>query len=128
MKKLVLAAFLLSASLAGKSQTPPADISKVVTISNENYDFGKIVPGKPVEYTLEVKNISKDSVAIENVQVGCGCTTPKYVKGQKIAPGATGTVVLGFNGSASGNFEKTATLFFTGGLNKLVRFHGVAAQ
>ena len=60
--------------------------------------------------------------------VGCGCTTPKYTKDQIILPGATTTVILGFNGSALGNFSKSATLFFSGNLNKTVLFHGEGVQ
>ena len=37
-------------------------------------------------------------------------------------------VTLGFNGSAVGNFSKSATLFFSGNLVKQVTFYGVGAQ
>ena len=66
--------------------------------------------------------------SLDNVMVGCGCTTPKYTKDQIILPGATTTVILGFNGSALGNFSKSATLFFSGNLNKTVLFHGEGVQ
>jgi hypothetical protein len=101
------------------------DINKTLVFTNADYDFGKIVFGKPTEYQVSVKNISGDSVTLQNVQAGCGCTTPKgYTKGEKIAPGATKVVTLGFNGGTNGSFTKFVTFFFDGGLQKQVTFHG----
>ena len=101
------------------------DINTILQFTNAEYNFGKIIFGKPVEYQVSVKNISIDSVVLENVQAGCGCTTPKgYTKGEKIAPGATKVVTLGFNGGTNGSFTKFVTFFFGGGLQKQVTFHG----
>ncbi len=101
------------------------DINKVLQFTNDDYNFGKIVFGKPTEYQVTVKNISTDSVTLENVQAGCGCTTPKgYTKGEKIAPGASKAVTLGFNGGTNGAFTKFVTFFFNGGMQKQVTFHG----
>jgi len=101
------------------------DINKTIEFTNADYNFGKIVFGKPTEYQVTLKNISTDSVTLENVQAGCGCTTPKgYEKGEKIAPGKTKVVTLGFNGGTNGAFTKFVTFFFNGGLSKQVTFHG----
>ncbi|MFP5039403.1 DUF1573 domain-containing protein [Parasediminibacterium sp. JCM 36343] len=101
------------------------DINKTLEFVNADYDFGKIPFGKPTEYVVKVKNISADSVTLDNVQAGCGCTTPHgYTKGEKIAPGQTVTVTLGFNGGTNGAFTKFVTFFFSGGLSKQVTFHG----
>ena len=101
------------------------DIDKVLQFTNADYNFGKIVFGKPTEYQVSVKNLSADSVVLENVQAGCGCTTPKgYTKGEKIAPGKTKVVTLGFNGGTNGAFTKFVTFFFGGGMQKQVTFHG----
>jgi hypothetical protein len=58
--------------------------------------------------------------------VSCGCTTPKYRSGEKLLPGKSINVLLGFNGNAHGAFTKTADLIFSNGLVKQVRFRGVA--
>lgn len=126
MKKFLMTVLIAGAAFVANAQTAQKDITKVLSITNENYDMGKIVYGKPVEYALQVKNISSEPVTIENVQVGCGCTTPKYTKGQVIAPGESTSITLGFNGSSKGNFQKSATLFFSGGLTKPVTFRGVS--
>lgn len=133
MKKLsfLLCAFLFTATLvnaqttsAGSDNTQtPQDITKVVQFNELDHDLGKIPYGKPVEYDVVIKNISNDSVKIANVQVGCGCTTPKWKPGP-YAPGETFKVTLGFNGYTEGEFRKFVTIFFDGGLSQQVKFHG----
>lgn len=113
-----------SSSAAATQITPKADISKVLEFKEENHDFGKIPYGKPVEFDVAIKNIGNDSVKIENIKVGCGCTTPKYEQGKSYAPGETFKVTLGFSGYAEGPFEKYVDLFFNNGMTKQIKFHG----
>lgn len=133
MKKFTLLAASLFFFAAINAQAPvaeattkqeaPRDITKVLAFKNDTYSFGKIPQGKPVEFDLEVKNISSDSVKIENVQVQCGCTTPKWQAGP-YAPGETFKIGLGFNAAAMGPFNKSVTIYFSGGLTKTVSFSG----
>jgi len=113
-----------NAAAASTASAPKADISKVLEFKEENHDFGKIPYGKPVEFDVMIKNISADSVKIENVKVGCGCTTPKYEQGKSYAPGQDFKVTLGFTGYADGPFEKYVDIFFNNGLTKQIKFHG----
>jgi hypothetical protein len=103
---------------------PVLDITKVLKFNNTEFDLGKIPFGKPVKFTLEATNISKDTVTLENVQVGCGCTTPDYVKGEKFGPNKKAIINLGFNGGTHGNFYKYVTVFFSGGLQQQIHFKG----
>lgn len=121
------AATTATAAAASTANAPAAkaDISKVLEFKEENHDFGKIPYGKPVEFDVMIKNISQDSVKIENVKVGCGCTTPKYEQGKSYAPGENFKVTLGFTGYADGPFEKYVDIFFNNGLSKQIKFHGV---
>ena len=130
MKSILMAAVLFMSTLTLQAQTSPAqtDITKVLKFTNDNYDMGKIAFGKPTEFSVDIENISASPITIDNVMVGCGCTTPKYTKGQVIAPGSHAAVVLGFNGSAVGSFTKVATIFFSGNLTKQVSFHGEGVQ
>jgi hypothetical protein len=123
-KFLLTGLFILSAFFVNAQAPAQTDITKVLKFTNADYDMGKIITGKPTEFTVDIENISSSPITLENVMVGCGCTTPKYTKGQVIAPGAHASVLLGFNGSANGVFSKVATLFFTGNLTKQVSFHG----
>lgn len=126
MKKFALffTAFIAIASIHAQAQTDTtADISKVIQFKELDHDFGKIPYGKPAEYQLDMKNISSDSVTIEDVKVGCGCTTPKWKPGP-YAPGQDFNITIGFNGYTEGPFNKVVTLYFKGGLSQLIKFHG----
>ena len=70
-----------------------------------------------------MKNISGDTVRIENVQVACGCTTPKWAPGP-YKKGETFKVGIGFNGATEGEFQKVITIFFSNGLSQVIKFHG----
>jgi len=128
MKRIILASLMILGGFVANAQTTPTDISKVLKFTNDNYNMGTIAYGKPTEFNVDIENISAAPITLENIMVGCGCTTPKYTKGAVIAPGAHATVTLGFNGSAVGNFSKNATLFFSGNLVKQITFYGVGAQ
>ena len=131
MKKIIIVAFLILSISSLNAQTTPSsdnDITKYLKFTNDNYDMGKIPNGKPVEYNVDVQNISNSNITLDNVIVGCGCTTPKYTKNQVLTPGAHAIITLGFNGLAIGPFSKSATLFFSGNLVKPVSFNGVGVQ
>jgi len=134
MKKFILFAFLLTVSAHLFAQTAPAkaqvqkDITKVLKFSNDNYNMGNIPYGKPTEFNVTIENISSAPITLNNVQVSCGCTTPKFQANEVIAPGQKTTVTLGFNGSAMGNFSKNATIFLSDNLIKTVNLYGVGVQ
>ncbi len=126
MKKfsLLFACFIAVLSLhAQTTTTEPADITKGVEFKETEHDFWKITYGKPEEFTLDMKNVSKDSVTIEDVKVGCGCTTPKWQPGPYGA-GKDFSIEIGFNGYTEGQFNKVVTIYFKGGLSQLIKFHG----
>jgi len=104
------------------------DINKVLKFTNDNYNMGNIPYGKPTEFVVTIENISAAPVTLNNVQVSCGCTTPKFQAGAVIAPGQKTTVTLGFNGASMGNFSKSATIFLSDNLIKTVSFSGVGVQ
>jgi hypothetical protein len=134
MKKSILMIGLLFAFVPTFAQTAPAttqvqkDINKVLKFTNDNYNMGNIPYGKPTEFVVIIENISAAPVTLNNVQVSCGCTTPKFQANAVIAPGQKTTVTLGFNGSSMGNFSKTATIFLSDNLVKTVSFSGVGVQ
>ena len=110
-----------------EAAAPQVDINKVFEFTNDNYDFGKIVGGKPVEYIVTIKNISKEEATLTNVQVTCGCTTPKYEANKKFAPGESVQVTLGFNGGSPGQatpFTKSVNITLNSTLTKSVTFKG----
>jgi len=129
MKKLLFlvpflfAVMLVKAQTTDQEQKPQPDITKIIEFKELDHDFGKIPFGKPAEFELEMKNISGDTVRIENVQVGCGCTTPKWQAGPYKA-GEAFKIGIGFNGNTDGAFQKVITVFFNNGLSQVIKFHG----
>ena len=134
MKKFILLISMFFSFAPIFAQTTPAkaqvqkDINKVLKFTNDNYNMGNIPYGKPTEFNVTIENISAAPVTLNNVQVSCGCTTPKFQANEVIAPGQKTVVTLGFNGSAMGNFTKTATIFLSDNLIKTVNFYGVGVQ
>jgi hypothetical protein len=134
MKKFILLITMFFSFAPIFAQTAPAttqvqkDINKVLKFTNDNYNMGSIPYGKPTEFNVTIENISAAPVTLNNVQVSCGCTTPKFQANAVIAPGQKTVVTLGFNGSSMGNFSKTATIFLSDNLIKTVSFSGVGVQ
>jgi hypothetical protein len=130
MRKIFLVAAICFFAVNSQAQTvpPPAkNIDKILSFTNLDYEMGKIVFGVPLEYNVTIRNISKDTVVLKEVVAGCGCTTPKYRSGEKISPGKSTFITLGFNGSVSGEFVRTVDIFFNDGtLVKQAKFHGVS--
>ena len=125
MKKLIVLLIGVVAATTLHAQAPQVndDVAKVIQFKETDHDFGKIPYGKPAEFSLEMKNISPDSVTIEDVKVGCGCTTPKWQAGP-YAAGQDFNITIGFNGYTEGQFNKVVTVYFKGGLSQLIKFHG----
>lgn len=125
MKKfaLLLACVVAVASLHAQAPQVNDDISKVVQFKETDHDFGKIPYGKKAEFNLEMKNISNEPLILDTVRVGCGCTTPTWQHGP-YAPGQSFNITIGFNGLTEGQFNKSVTLDFKGGLKQVIKFHG----
>lgn len=129
MKKVILTLLcfiIIGGALQAQTSSTASsqkNVSDVVKFEETVHHFGKIPYGKPVEFDVVMRNISNDSVRISNVQVGCGCTTPKWTAGP-YAPNETFKVRLGFNGYADGHFEKYVTIFFDGGYYQQIKFDG----
>ena len=127
MKKLALLLISAVTVAALHAQAPQVndDISKVIQFKETDHDFGKIPYGKPAKFDLVMKNISNDTVSIQDVRVGCGCTTPEFPEGKgPFKAGQEFKVTIGFNGYTEGNFNKVVTIYFDGGLSQLIKFHG----
>ena len=132
MKKTGLLLLLVFAVFFGKAQTSPNSaptstpdpFAKLLEFTNAEYDFGKITVGKPVSYVVEIKNISNETITLENAHAGCGCTTPNFTPNQKFAPGETVKVTIQFNGSVTGKFTRFTDINFSNGLTKQTRFSG----
>jgi hypothetical protein len=126
MKKQImafLAGFMLL-SVAVSAQAPDdKKATETLWLSETVHDFGKIAQGKPVYTFFEIKSTTKDSLKLEMVQAGCGCTTPEFKAGS-YAPGETVKIKIGYNAAAEGAFTKPVTITFNGGQQKVINITG----
>ena len=69
----------------------------VISWEKSTHDFGDLVQGDKIEHIFKFKNTGKEALIITNVQVTCGCTTPKGWARDPIAPGHSGEITISFN-------------------------------
>ncbi|MCB0465804.1 MAG: DUF1573 domain-containing protein, partial [Aequorivita sp.] len=80
-----------------------------ITFDENQFDFGTIDQGTPVEHVFKFKNTGEAPLMIVNAKGSCGCTVPEYSK-EPVAPGADGQLLVKFNGSGQNQVSKTVTL------------------
>ena len=117
---LIIAFFLANAFSNASGQTLPAGAA--IAWEKNVYDFGEINEGDKVEHTFKLTNTGTEPLVITNVQVTCGCTTPKGWPRDPIAPGKKGEIVVQFNSTGKiGRQNKVVTVVSnaTGGNNQL---------
>jgi hypothetical protein len=130
MKRILLFLICATASLAAFAQptssAPVADPSApIITFETMEYNFDSVVQGDTVKYTFTFKNTGKSPLIISDVQVGCGCTVPKYSK-EPIAPGKKGTIYVEFRSAGKmGVQDKPVTVISnSGGGNVVLHLKG----
>jgi len=107
MRKLFFLLLLLAASGNVSAQLTGA----VIAWEKSTFDFGDVVQGEKVEHTFKFKNTGNEPLVITNVQVTCGCTTPKGWNRDPILPGQESEITVGFNSSGKyGKQEKVITI------------------
>ena len=83
----------------------------VITFEKKVHDFGDIFQGDKVEETFRFTNTGNEPLIITNVQVTCGCTTPKGWPRDPIAPGGKGELTVAFNSAGKmGRQNKVVTV------------------
>ncbi|CAM4177565.1 DUF1573 domain-containing protein [Zobellia nedashkovskayae] len=81
----------------------------VMEFEKAEHDFGTIEQGTPQETVFMFTNTGNAPLIITNATSSCGCTVPNPPK-DPIAPGATGELVVKFNGSGQNQITKTITV------------------
>jgi hypothetical protein len=100
MKKLfiILISIFVVVSVFAQAKGP------LITWEKTTFDFGDLSQGDKVEHTFKFKNTGSEPLIITNVQVTCGCTTPKGWARDPIYPGQSGEITIAFN--SLGKFGK----------------------
>ena len=81
----------------------------VMNFEKMEHDFGTITQGTPQETVFNFTNTGNAPLIITNATSSCGCTVPNPPK-DPIAPGATGELLVKFNGSGQNQVTKTITV------------------
>lgn len=106
MRKLFFAVMIFACTAAVAQSKGP-----VITWEKSTYDFGDVPQGDKVEHTFKFRNTGTEPLIITNVQVTCGCTTPKGWARDPIAPGQTGEITVAFNSQGKwGKQNKVVTV------------------
>ncbi len=111
MKSLLSLIVLLSGSYFSIAQSPKPILGPVLTWEQSTYDFDEIFQGDQVEHTFRFTNTGSKDLVITNVEVTCGCTTPKGWPRNPIAPGDGGELTVSFNSTGKiGKQNKVVTI------------------
>lgn len=112
MKKYLFLAVVLGFAFQAFSQAAAKqEEGPVITWDKKTHDFGDIYQGDKVEHTFYFTNTGTEPLIITNVQVSCGCTTPKGWPRDPIAPGGKGELSISFNSAGKmGKQNKPVTI------------------
>lgn len=88
-------------SLAGIHWLTPTD-----------HDFGTVARGESVSHHFVYQNKTDGPIVIDNVRTTCGCTAPDW-SSSALAPGATDTLRIVFQGQKKGSFSKQIKVYFS---------------
>ncbi len=81
----------------------------VMTFEKSEHDFGNIDQNAPQETIFKFTNTGNAPLIITNATSSCGCTVPDPPK-DPIAPGASGELLVKFNGAGQNQVTKTITV------------------
>ena len=111
MKKYLFLIVVLGFAAQAFAQQPANQAGPVITFEKKTHDFGDIFQGDKVEETFKFANTGTEPLIITNVQVTCGCTTPKGWPRDPIMPGGKGELTVAFNSAGKmGKQNKVVTV------------------
>lgn len=87
--------------------------SKVEWLTATTHDFGDIEQGLPVIFDFRFKNVSLETLVIDNVRTTCSCTASDW-SDEVVEPGKEGYIKIEYDAKKLGYFSKKITVFFSG--------------
>ena len=108
MKRFSYSIILILLCLLTYAQTKDG---AAITWDKSTHDFGDITQGEKVEHTFKFTNSGSEPLIITNVEVTCGCTTPRGWPRDPINPGGKGEITVQFDSTHKiGRQNKVATV------------------
>jgi hypothetical protein len=110
-RSILLVAALFFAAVGFAQEVEKKESGPVIQWDEKTYDFGEIEQGSTVEHTFKFTNVGTEPLIITNVQVTCGCTTPKGWPRDPIMPGGKSEITIAFNSAGKlHKQDKTVTI------------------
>lgn len=118
MRKYLFLVSIVALALHSYAQETKADQNNgpVITWEKKTHDFGNIVQGDKVEHTFYFTNTGNEPLIVTNVQVSCGCTTPKWPR-DPVPPGAQGEVTVAFNSAGKMGMQNKPVILVSNAVN-----------
>ena len=88
---VIVGAFLIFSNIQNKSSQPPT-----ISISEEEWDFGKIKEDERPVHIFTIKNTGREELIISRVRASCGCTAT-MLSSDNIKPGQSAELQATFN-------------------------------
>lgn len=88
---VIVGAFLIFYNIQNKSSQPPT-----ISLSGEEWDFGKIKEDERPIHIFTIKNIGREELIISRVRASCGCTAT-MLSSDHIQPGQKAELQVTFN-------------------------------
>jgi len=88
---VIVGAFLIFYNIQNKSSQPPA-----ISISEEEWDFGKIKEDERPVHIFTIKNTGREELIISRVRSSCGCAAT-MLSSDNIQPGKSSELKVTFN-------------------------------
>lgn len=107
--KFLVVLLLCAVSIGGRAQVTSK--GAIITWEKSTFDFGDIYQGEKVQHIFRFENTGNEPLIITNVEVTCGCTTPRGWPRDPIMPGAKAEIEVQFNSAGKfGRQNKVVTI------------------
>lgn len=115
MSRLIMPLVVMLLTFTAFSQSGPDAKAKpdgpAIAWEASTFDFGDIYQNDKVEHTFKFTNTGTQPLIITNVEVTCGCTTPKGWPRDPIMAGESGEITVAFNSTGKyGKQNKVVTI------------------
>jgi Protein of unknown function (DUF1573) len=87
--------------------------SKITWTTPTEHSFGEILRGGEATHIFNFKNISTETITLDNVRTDCGCTATEW-EATPILPNKLGRIKVNFDASRAGVFRKKITVWVRG--------------
>ena len=90
----------------------PARDSAVSWLGPTTYEMGDLIHKEAATHEFRFRNISSDTLYIDNVRPSCGCTFSDWNKAP-IPPDSTGSIRVEYDARDIGYFKKKLKVYFS---------------